>query len=142
MTFQNIHLVDLQYNSASPVTPPSKGTMDRPALTSVYCDLSNSSYTGSLPYWFGWPLGSQIKLGGTPVPQYTFRMAVEFDPQGSARFIVNSISTTYPDAIAPYLEIGLQTAHGGGAAAVNGATGEIAAIQINGITGAVHIYRP
>jgi type II secretory pathway pseudopilin PulG len=140
MAFQNMHIVDLQYNGASASSTPSSGNMYRPTLTSYYCDLSNSKTTVAHFYWFGWPLGALMNR--TNSPQYEFPVAVEFDPQGTARCIVSGQSTTYPDAVAPYLELGLQTAHGGGAAATSGTAGEVAAIQINGITGAVHIYRP
>jgi len=144
MPFQNIHLVDLQYNGATPLTLPASGGMARPLLASYYCDLSNPTYGSSPAYWFGWPLGTYINPGSKPAAQYTFLTAVEFDPQGTARFITSKSQTTYPDAVAPYLEIGLEAAHAGAAAAVSqpGNAGEIAAIQINGITGAVHIYRP
>lgn len=142
MPFQNIHLVDLQYNGATALTLPTSGSMYRPTLASYYCDLSNPTYGVSPAYFFGWPLGTYISPNGTPKAQYTFETAVEFDPQGTARFISSKSSTTYPDAVVPYLEIGVEATKGGGAAAVSGSNGEIAAIQINGITGAVHIYRP
>jgi prepilin-type N-terminal cleavage/methylation domain-containing protein len=142
--FQNIHLVDLQYNGTSALNMPTAGAMYRPTLTSFYCDLSDSSSVTLSFYWFGWPLGTYIDATDTPRAQYEFNKVVEFDPQGTARFITYASSTTYPDAVAPYLEIGLQPSQGGGAAAVSqlGDSGQIAAIQINGITGAVHIYRP
>jgi hypothetical protein len=79
-------------------------------------------------------------------PQYTFVKVVEFDPQGSARVISGSNPASFPDAIPQYIEIGLQPAHGAVAAGppADQAThaGQIAAIQINGISGAVQMYRP
>jgi len=147
MAFQNIHLVDLQFNGASQLSIPTSGPMARPPLTSYYCDLSNTTTaanSGPSSTWFAWPQGT--KLNGTPAPQYTFKAVVEFDPEGSARIIYQNNSISYPDAIAPYLEIGLQPSKGGVVAGPpqNQATnpGQIAAIQINGITGAVHTYRP
>ena len=147
MPFQNIHLVDLQYTVASPLTLPTSGNMFRPALGSPYYDLSNTNTTyGTSTTWFGWPLGTIITVNGSPRPQYAFQKVVEFDPQGSARFISASNTSSYPDAVPQYLEIGLQPSHGGVAAGppANQATnpGQIAAIQINGISGAVRIYRP
>jgi prepilin-type N-terminal cleavage/methylation domain-containing protein len=147
MPFQNIHLVDLQYNGTSALMVPASGSMGRPALISYsssgyYFDLSNANGASSMG--FGWPLGSQIRPGGSPAPQYTFAKVVEFDPQGSARIFSSANPSSYPDAITPYIEIGLQPSQGGAAAGVSqsGNAGQIAAIQINGITGAVHIYRP
>jgi prepilin-type N-terminal cleavage/methylation domain-containing protein len=144
MPFQNIHLVDLQYNGTSPVTLPGSGGLARPAVGSYYYDLSNPNATyGTSSTWFGWPLGTTI--GVNAKAQYTFLKVVEFDPQGSARFISTSNTPSYPDATPQYLEIGLQPSHGGAAAgppAQSTNPGQIAAIQINGLTGAVHIYRP
>ena len=144
MPFQNIHLVDLQYNGTSPVTLPGSGGLARPAVGSYYYDLSNPNATyGTSSTWFGWPLGTTI--GVNAKAQYTFLKVVEFDPQGSARFISTSNTPSYPDATPQYLEIGLQPSHGGtaaGAPAQSTNPGQIAAIQINGLTGAVHIYRP
>jgi hypothetical protein len=82
-----------------------------------------------------WPLGTQ--LSGSP--QYTFNKVIEYDPQGSARII----STTNLSAIPHLIEIGLQPAHGVTASPlVNGSTGQIAAIQIDGMSGATTTYRP
>jgi hypothetical protein len=139
MAFQNIHLVDLQYNGASALTLPTSGPMARPALGTYYYDLSNASY-GISSTSFGWPLGTVISINGSPKPQYKFSKVIEFDPQGSARFICTNNTSSYPDAIPLYLEIGLQPSYGGTAAGPQGS--QIAAIQISGLSGAVHIYRP
>ncbi len=60
----------------------------------------------------------------------TFSNVIEFDPQGVARRATNAAAT----AIDGYLEIPLMQARGGSA--------NPAAIQVDGITGAVRIYRP
>jgi prepilin-type N-terminal cleavage/methylation domain-containing protein len=130
MTFPNLHMVDLQ------PSVPATGPMARPPVLAYY-DLSNAS--GASSTQFAWPLGAA--LGSF---QYSFSKVVEYDPQGSARIISASNPTSYPDAIPLYIEIGIQPAHGTAVSSpVPGQTaGQIAAIQINGITGATHIYRP
>jgi len=71
---------------------------------------------------------------------------IEFDPEGSARIIYYNNPASMPDAIPQYLEIGLQPAQGTNAAGPPGDQknnpGQVAAIQIVGINGSVHIYRP
>jgi prepilin-type N-terminal cleavage/methylation domain-containing protein len=136
-SFQNLHMVDLQFNGSSPLTVPASGNMSRPALGSngYSYDVPNVSGTSSTS--FAWPLGSQ--LSGSTAPQYTFAKVIEYDPLGSARII----STTNLNAIPHYIEIGLQPTSGVTAnPSVTGSTGQIAAIQIDGMSGATRIYRP
>jgi Tfp pilus assembly protein FimT len=133
MTFQNLHLADLQSTSQ---TLPTSGNMARPAV-SAYYDIGNTStaYNSATP--FAWPLGA--RLAGSPQPQYTFNKVIEFDPQGSARII----STTNLNAIPYCIEIGLQPTHGVTAIPLASTTsGQIAAIQIDGMSGATRTYRP
>ncbi len=143
----NLHLVDLQYNGTTPLQNlPTSGAMARPSLGAYSYDLSNS--VTQVASWFSaqfaWPLGT--KLSGTPQNQYKFVKVVEFDPQGTARVITQANTTSYPDAVPQYIEIGLQPAHGAAAAgppaSQSNNAGQIAAIQITGISGATHIYRP
>jgi type II secretory pathway pseudopilin PulG len=68
--------------------------------------------------------------------KYFFKRVVEFDPQGVARY--QTSSTTFDSSIKNYLEIPLMTARGN-KAITNPNT---AAIQIDGITGAIRLYRP
>jgi hypothetical protein len=137
--FSRLHLVDLQ-NAGS--TPPETGNMARPAVSSYY-NLSNVNGTSTT--MFAWPLGTKLLNSNVPA-QYTFTNVIEFDPEGSARIISYNNTASYPDAIPQYLEIGLQPMNGTlvpgppGNQAIG--AGQIAAIQINGISGAVHIYRP
>ncbi|HEX4083333.1 MAG TPA: hypothetical protein VHY22_00375, partial [Chthoniobacteraceae bacterium] len=63
------------------------------------------------------------------------------DPQGSVRVIASASDF---NSIPPEIEIGLQPIHGNVAPPVptNQNFGQLAAIQIDGITGVTHIYRP
>ena len=137
----NLDLVDLQNGGSTPPAPPNG--MARPTVAVTY-DIPNllcRTYNE-----FGWPKGTMLK--GSPAPQYYFGFSalhpksfvVEFDPQGSARVI----NTSTLAAIPPNIEIGLQPSHGSFAPAppASQTSGQIAAIQINGISGAIHIYRP
>jgi len=103
---------------------------------------------------FLWPLGTS--LTGSPVPQYTFTQVIEFDPQGSARILAGSTQgsaaagTVSQTSIPYFIEIGLEVANGATAnpaptveqASGTTSPGQIAAIQVDGMTGATHIYRP
>jgi hypothetical protein len=143
MQFPNLHLADFQYGQA-PVPKSTSGSgMARPSGTSavpaVY-DIPNAACTAGNQ--FSWPLGTAIS--GTNA-KMTFSKVIEFDPQGSARILVSSTNSSIgPDALPQYIEIGLQTAHGAVAppSPTSQTGGEIAAIQITGISGAIHIYRP
>jgi len=119
-----------------------------------YFDVANSQCVSSTP--FGWPLGTQVN--GTPASQYPFgaqgastgaNTVIEFDPEGSARIITSGgpggsgSSNPVLDALPQEIEIGLEPARGSYAVVpVSGETGQIAAIQIDGMSGSVHTYRP
>jgi prepilin-type N-terminal cleavage/methylation domain-containing protein len=130
----NLHLVDLQSGS---LEPPASGNMARPAVLAAN-DLANPNCinAGSQGTEFAWPLG--VKITGNP--QYAFTKVLEFDPQGSARMI----NTTTLDAIPYCIEMGLQPSNGSAAPAAPAVetSGQIAAIQIDGMSGAVRTYRP
>jgi len=143
LVLQNVHLVDLQNSTSG---SPQQGNMMRPAVSSNF-NLSNDNGISSTQ--FAWPLGRILpgeSSSGGPQPQYVFAKVIEFDPQGCARILFASNSQTTPDTIPPYIEIGLQPAHGtdaaGPPASQSADAGQIAAIQISGISGANHIYRP
>jgi hypothetical protein len=127
MTFQNIHLVDLQ-NPSLPL--PTSGNMVRPYVQPSFDIPSAQCYSSGV---FGWPLGVTYAKA-----QYQFTKVIEFNPQGSARII----SPTNLDTIPYGIEIGLQPANGSVTAAVTGTSGNIIAIQVDGMSGATHIYRP
>ena len=139
VTIPNIHLVDLQYNGTAALNMPATGGMVRPSLgnNGYYYDISNAN--GISFNSIAWPLGR-------PGFQYFFKNVIEFDPQGCARLFStsNPALSSFPDSIPQYIEIGLQPAHGNLAAGTpanqTANAGEIAAIQINGLGSAVHIY--
>jgi Tfp pilus assembly protein FimT len=144
VTFANLHIVDLQ----SGVLPmATSGGMVRPTVTDYYDIGNNLNCVSATP--FAWPIGSQIN--GTPAPQYSFGLrpgnygiVIEFDPEGSAR-IITSAGSNGPllDAIPQQIELALQPARGSTVTPVlSQENGQIAAIQIDGISGTVQIYRP
>jgi len=76
----------------------------------------------------------QIPPAGTA--KYSFKRVLEFDPQGVARYQTNA---TLDTSTKNYLEIPLMSARGNVAMTNSSNT---AVIQIDGITGAVRLYRP
>jgi prepilin-type N-terminal cleavage/methylation domain-containing protein len=142
-TFSNVHIVDLQ--TTTPQMPTS-GNMLRPAVAPYY-DIGNTVQCVSATP-FGWPLGTGIN--GSPVPQYSFGakagqgVVIEFDPQGSAR-IITTQGNNGPllDAIPQQIELAFQPARGTVVTQLtNETSGQMVAIQIDGMSGAVQIYRP
>jgi prepilin-type N-terminal cleavage/methylation domain-containing protein len=154
----NIHMVDLQSDTSQ---EPTAGGMLRPWHTSLG---NGSGWTTWENYCLGdhdtcqsgncflWPLGTSS--GGTPTPQYVFDQVIEFDPQGAARMLVSSptgsTNPTIQEAIPYFIEIGIEPSNGVGAPSPSGleqtangvSPGQIAAIQVDGMTGAVRTYRP
>jgi prepilin-type N-terminal cleavage/methylation domain-containing protein len=117
--------------------PPAGNNLHRETVstngTSSY-QLGNSQCKSITP--FDWPLGSALGSG-----QYSFTKVINFDPQGVARIRTKSD----PDTIVQYMEIGLMPAHGSTYVPppTNSSTfGNVAAIQINAMTGANRVYRP
>jgi len=90
------------------------------------CSVDLSSATASTS--FQWPL--------TGTAQCTFTKVIEFDPQGVARVQTGS---AYSPAVQSYIELPLVSAHGDVVAAN---ISDQAAVQVDGVTGAVSIYRP
>jgi prepilin-type N-terminal cleavage/methylation domain-containing protein len=96
--------------------------------------IGNTSCSSVTP--FDWPLGSAIGSG-----QYSFTKVINFDPQGVARIQYAGNQ----DTIAQYMEIGLQPAHGSTFTPTPAAPlppGNVAAIQVDGMTGSNRVYRP
>jgi len=122
--FENMHLATTLNGSGN--QPPTSGNMARPYIQSNDDVIGNAS-TSVTP--FDWPLGSAINAG-----QYSFQKVINFDPQGVARIQY----ATNTDGIEAYMEVGLQGTHG---TAVSSAP-NVAAIQINCMTGATRMYRP
>ncbi len=125
--FENVHL------AASLGTSPTDGPMARPAVGSS-SRLGETACRSVTP--LAWPLGAPLSAAQA---QYYFQKVIQFDPQGTARIQ----SATNQDNIERWMEISLQQTHGSAVPAVSAdGTGAIAAIQIDGMTGAVRIYRP
>jgi hypothetical protein len=132
-SFQNVHLVDLQPASFQ---LPTSGAMARPAVTPYYDVANTASCVSATPY--PWPLGTKLNSGA----QYQFAQVIEFSPEGSARIIEGSPGNNL-DSVPYCIEIGLQPSNGSNAnAPASLSTGQIAAIQIDGVSGSTRIYRP
>jgi len=118
-SFAGVHLVS---PSAAMNGPNMTG---RPTATSAsVVDISKATATTT----FQWPF--------TGAPNYSFNKVIEFDPQGVARVQQGS---AYSASVSDYLEITLVATHGNAAVAT---AADQAAIQVDGITGAVRFYRP
>ena len=76
---------------------------------------------------FVYPVGNFHSCG-----QYTFAKTLHFSPDGEA-----VLNTSY--SLVPWIEIGLQPAHGN---LKTGSHSNCAAIQVSGVTGGVRVYRP
>jgi prepilin-type N-terminal cleavage/methylation domain-containing protein len=143
MTFPNLHLLDLQPANGQRAVPTTISGMLRPAVLPAN-DISNQSGACISATPFAWPIGSGFN--SSPPPQYGFTQVIEFDPQGSARIISGAAGalTTNQDAIPHYIEIGLQPSNGPvlNAAPLTELNGQMAAVQIDGMSGATRIYRP
>jgi prepilin-type N-terminal cleavage/methylation domain-containing protein len=126
--FNNLHVTSSGSLSTS-------GGMARPvsSTTCIVEDISNAANLSAVT--FPWPLTGTATYTfgsgtGTPIDS-----VIEFDPQGVARIE----GATYSSAIPSYIEIALQPTHGGN---VNSNGANQGAIQLDGMTGAVTVYRP
>lgn len=108
----------------------SSGNMARPALSSASDLISGSSTQTETPLTF--PLGAPLSSG-----QYNFNRVVYFDPQGTPHV---QLATTVSGEIDPYLELDLQPTHGN--VIPTSAAANVAAIQVDGMTGSLRVYRP
>ena len=135
--FDNMHVALPNVLNGSALTKDSSGMvgsggMRRPGIILnsyvLSCEASANS-TSVTP--FSWPLGNPISSG-----QYQFTTVINFDPMGVPR-IQMSLNQ---DKIVAYLEIGLIPTHGNALPSTTPA--DIAAIQIDGMTGSARIYRP
>jgi Tfp pilus assembly protein FimT len=116
--FENVHLA---------ASLASTGGMTRQAADPAYT-LGNATCVSVTP--FSWPLGASLSSGY----QYLFNTVINFDPQGVARIQF----TGNTDTITTRMEIGLQQTHGN----VVSSSANVAAIQIDAMTGSTRIYRP
>ncbi len=124
-SFDNIHLT----NSAS----LANGSAMRQRPGGDQSSISNTSVVNILDtnttVTFVWPPGR----GG----KYNFRKVIEFDPRGVARLQTNATPTS---EIRPFIEISLLPARGNQLPVA--LFRNQAAIQIDGVTGRVTLYRP
>jgi hypothetical protein len=102
--------------------------MARPTFSQADYMIGNKASASVTP--FDWPLGKALGAG-----QYSFTKVINFDPQGAARVQLG----TNQDFMPWYMEIGLIPSRGN---IVASNLSNVAAIQIEGITGATHLYRP
>lgn len=124
--FENVHLVPALSN-------PSNGGMARPSAATTY-QLGQDTCKSLTP--FAWPLGSPLDASQC---QYYFTKVIQIDPRGTARIQY----ATNQDNIAPWMEIALQQTHGSTVPPLpSTATGAVAAVIVDGVTGSVRIYRP
>jgi hypothetical protein len=107
----------------------STANMARPALSSSSDLINGPSIQSETP--LAYPLGSPLTGG-----QYTFNRVIYFDPTGASHM---QLPTTTSGEIDPYLEVDLQPTHG---TSVQSTAANLAAIQIDGMTGAIRVYRP
>ena len=120
--FENVHIGI--FNGGTSV-PAGEGAMRRPGI------FDNNYVLGAVPAstpYFSWPM--------TGAPKYYFKQAINFAPSGVARLADS-------DDIGQYFEIGLQPTRGNVVNPQSNALyGNRAAIQVDCMTGAVHIYKP
>ena len=132
----NVHLAVINNPDAitPPTTPDPKKRMQRVTTADVY-QLGHLKCVSLTP--FAYPPGGPLESGY----QYYFDKVIGFDPQGTTRII-----TQIPDADSNPLqiEIGLLPTHGAASPTppIDPSTGQQVAIQMDGITSALHIYRP
>ena len=123
-TYENMHILDF-----SGMSPPSSGGMQRNSVSTQYSLGNSSSYTATQ---FTWPVGATTA-------KYVFDRVIQFDPQGAA-----SIAFIGGASTPQWIELGLQATHGNSIPALplSQTVGNMAAIQIDGVSGAVRTYRP
>lgn len=133
--FDNVHMVAAGVLNGFSATKNSDGTvgaggMRRPGITSNTYVLTSGSNTVTQ---FAWPLGNSLNSSSA---KYNFGTVINFDPQGVARLQTK----TNTDTIGQYMEVGLQPTHGN--IVPSGTTGNLTAIQVDGMTGTTRVYRP
>ena len=122
--FDNLHITNAGSLTQGTSMTSRPGRSGSPIPSASVIDLSASSALTT----FSWPL--------TGTPKYNFaNMVVEFTPQGTATVQTNASALS---SVSQYIEIALLPARGN----VASANANQAAIQINGITGGVRLYRP
>jgi prepilin-type N-terminal cleavage/methylation domain-containing protein len=131
--FENIRLAAPGVLNGSGISANANGSvgtggMQRPGISSSEYVVACGTGAASSVTQFAWPAGQNLGTG-----QYQFKTVINFDPQGICRIQYASNN----DAVAKYLEVGLQLVQGQSVQ-----TNNVAAIQIDGMTGATKLYRP
>ncbi len=123
--FDNVHLADFSGLSTS------SGPMAARQTITASGSLGNSGVGATA--LITWPLTGSS-------PQYSFSKVIQFNPQGTASLE----NGTTPNGVPGWMEIALQPVNGNAApAAVNDVSkGDIAAVQIDGVTGTINTYQP
>jgi prepilin-type N-terminal cleavage/methylation domain-containing protein len=131
-----VHMADFSSLTAS------AGPMASRAPVTTANSLGANSTTGGSAL-FTWPLGASASSA-----EYSFypSQVIVFDQEGIAG-VVNSTTYTASGYGAPtssWIEIGLQLTHGAAipSAPASIATGQLASIQLDGVTGANRVFRP
>ncbi len=127
--FENAHLAPLWST-----LPSTGGLATRPSVSSGSYQIGNTTASpkpADCVTPFSWPIGSAPGAG-----KYDFATVINFDPQGAARIQY----PTNQDFLIRNMEIGLLPARGNSSSTTS--VSNCAALQIDGITGATHIYRP
>jgi prepilin-type N-terminal cleavage/methylation domain-containing protein len=120
-----VHLADLSH-----YPPPVEGRMARRQVVKPAYHLGNPESESRIP--FSWPLS-----GGRAT--YRFDRVLQFDPQGSVSMVLESIGKAVD-----VFEVGLQKTRGNLVPELpeKEGSGDLAALQIEGISGATQIFRP
>ena len=121
--FDNLHLANVSNNTT--------GGMSRPAPPGPKFEVGDPNFPSP-------PGGLAISLPlGAATPQFTFTQVLQFDPQGAVSVLE---PYRFRTGVADRIEIGLQPTHGT-ALPANANNGNQAALQIDGTTGNVTVYR-
>ena len=125
--FDNLHMAATPLGTTGGMAgrPQASGTLQVLQVGGI-----GGTFTSLTPFY--WPLAASSQN----TAQYYFTRVLEFDPQGVVWFQSNSNINT----LVPYFEIGLSPTHGN--TVPSSTPADVAAIQIDGMTGATRIYRP
>lgn len=127
--FNFIHLANLSGNTSGNL----ERTTSSDSVDFLYTTAGAPSIPTSSSFSFSWPLGTASSSS-----LYQFNQSNGTVVQFNSRGMAQVVGSGGPENLAPWLEIGLQKAHG--TLISNGPN--VAVLQIEGITGAVKIYRP
>ncbi|MEI8309443.1 MAG: prepilin-type N-terminal cleavage/methylation domain-containing protein [Verrucomicrobiota bacterium] len=136
----NMHIGSLNDGTSTNARPPVKTDYQvGDAGFAKHVTYSGSASSVSNPTTFTYPL---TVAGASQTPQYLFAKIIEFNSQGEASKIVEN--TFSGPGLQDGIEIALQPTHGSGIDSryTTPAARAAVAIQIEGITGRVKIFRP